>query len=292
MFSFERSKKFMKIVIVTLAFNNPEQVRRTLASVALQSIAPDRHIVVDGSSPDHSEEIHKYSARAGAEYFWREPRGVYPAMNEALNEISPDVFVWFVNSSDWLASPESIKTVKQHLNGSVDWVIGGLHRYRDKKMLFHQSLRNGEDFVTALSSGRIGFPHPSAIMSKAGIEQCGGFDESYQIAGDYALALKFAQAFGAPHMIPDVLAIHDPTGLTSRNKLLHLIEKSRARRKSGGTAQAEVFALGNIIRAAITPAPKITSDAILSDVLSGFCESDSQLPWPDRCLETLDSWGQ
>lgn len=71
----------MKLEIVTLAFNNPEQVRRTLASVAYQSVAPDRHVVVDGSSPRLSPKIRKLTEKAGAEYFWREPEGVYPAMN-------------------------------------------------------------------------------------------------------------------------------------------------------------------------------------------------------------------
>ena len=282
----------MKLNLVTLAFNNPEQVRRTLASVALQRVGPDRHVVVDGSSAQFSPGIRKFAEKAGAEYFWREPRGVYPAMNEALNEVSSDSFVWFLNSSDWLASPESIATARQALKKDFHWAVGGLHRYRDNKVSFHPSPREGKAFVYALRSGRIGFPHPSTIMSKASIDRCGGFDEAYQIAGDYALAVRFAAEFGEPQMIPEVLSIHDPTGLTSRNKVLHVREKSRARRESGGTIRSELVALGAIIRAAIMPFPKVMEKEILDRKLPGFSTANVHADWPDACLPTLDSWGE
>ena len=280
----------MKIAIVTLAFNNPTQVRRTLASVALQNVAPDRYIVVDGSSPNHSREIQKYSAQAGAEYFWKEPRGVYPAMNDALNEISPEAFVWFVNSSDWLASPESISMVKQQLNGGAHWVIGGLHRYRDRRMPFHPSPRSGEAFVVALSSGEIGFPHPSAIMSKAGIHQCGGFDESYQIAGDYALAVKFAQAFGAPQMIPGVLAIHDPTGLTSQHRARHYLEKVRARKLLTSSPLSELTVLARAAGGLGSPVGLTGSQALEPAILQPFAAQHLAGNWPESCLDVLDAW--
>ena len=281
----------MKLEMVTLAFNNPDQVRRTLASVALQSVAPDRHIVVDGSSPEFSHEIQQWTEKAGAEYHWRKPSGVYPAMNDALAEISSESFVWFLNSSDWLASPKSVATARDSLKKDFHWAVGGLHRYRDVREPFHPSPENAASFVTALCSGRIGFPHPSTIMSKTGIDRSGGFGESYQIAGDYALALRFAAKHGAPQMIPDVLTIHDPTGLTSRRKVLHLIEKVRARRKSGVTLGAELAALFGLARAYTTPSAKRPRGRVLDKVLPAFSWNNLELPWPEGCLGILDSWG-
>ena len=281
----------MKLEMVTLAFNNPEQVRRTLASVALQSVAPDRHIVVDGSSLEFTSEIQQWAEKAGAEYHWRNPRGVYPAMNDALSEISSESRVWFLNSSDWLASPESIATARESLAIDSHWAVGGLHRYGDKNVPFHPSPREGKSFIGALRSGRIGFPHPSAIMSKAGIDRCGGFDESFQIAGDYALAIRFAAVFGAPQLIPDVLSIHEPTGLTSRHKVLHVMEKVRARQQSGATVGGEMAALFGLARTYTTPSMTRSRGRILDRVLPAFSRDNPELTWPEGCLSILDSWG-
>ncbi len=280
----------MKIAIITLAFNNPEQVRRTLASVALQSSPPDHFLVVDGSSPDYSANIEKLAQTAGAEYIWREPRGVYPAMNDALKVLSGYAFVWFVNSSDWLSSPESIPTVREALRPDVPWLVGGLHRYRDKRMPFHPSPVSGDGFVTDLLTGRIGFPHPSAIMSKAGIDECGGFDESYRIAGDYALALKFAKEFGAPRLVGDVLAIHDPTGLTSRHRVRHFLEKVRARRQIGlsegsGVATALLAASSRVLSGSSSGPGNYQAR-----VLPQFGRRGTGDNWPDDCVDLLDSW--
>ncbi len=281
----------MKLEMVTLALNNPEQVRRTLASVALQSVALDRHIIVDGSSDQFSPDIRKFAEKAGAEYFWREPKGIYPAMNEALQEVSSDSYVWFLNSSDWLASPESLATVRAQLKPDFDWAVGGLHRYRDNKVPMHPTPRNSEAFVGALCSGRIGFPHPSAILSTAAINRVGAFDESYRIAGDYALALRFTREFGAPQIISEVISIHDPTGLTSRYRALHVFEKSRARREFGAAFSAEVSSLWNIIRLLVADSARQPKGQVLDEILPPFSQSKGKLLWPDGCLDILDSWG-
>ncbi len=280
----------MKLEVVTLAFNNSQQVRRTLASVALQSSAPERHLVVDGSSSDCSVEIRKLADKAGAEYIWRKPLGVYPAMNDALKEVSDEGFIWFLNSSDWFASPLSIATVRQLLTDDVSWLLGGLHRYRDKRIPFHPTPLSGERFVTALFSGQIGFPHPSAIMSKAHIDACGGFDETYRIAGDYALALKFANKFGAPRVAENVLAIHDPRGLTSRHRFLHFKEKSLARRYLAPSKSSELEAFRNMLLATISRPGRRNPSDLANRVLPSFSRPRKDETWPEGCLGLLDSW--
>lgn len=159
-------------------------------------------------------------------------------------------------------------------------------------MPFHPSPRNGEAFVDALCSGRIGFLHPSAVMSTADIHRCGGFDESYRIAGAYALALRFARQFGGPRIIPDVTAIHDPTGLTSKHKLLHAKEKSHARRESGGTVGSEIIALASAVRTALDLFSETARGKVLDRKLPEFNPANSDIPWPDGYLTALDSWGE
>ena len=221
----------IRLALVTLAFNNVEEVRKTLASIALQSVQPDRILIVDSSRAGVKEDVKKLAVTASADYVWTQPEGVYPAMNRALQEVADDHFVWFINSSDWLAGPDSVRLVAEQLSDDDTWAVGGLYRLGDNRQPFHPIAATSLGFLTLLRSGAIGFPHPSAVMSRRAIRELGGFDESFHIAGDYDLALKCAEQFGPPRIIPHMLSVHVPTGLTSRNKVRHTWEKSIARRR-------------------------------------------------------------
>ena len=164
----------IRLALVTLAFNNVEEVRKTLASIALQSVQPDRILVGDSSQPGVKEDVQKLAVSASADYLWTEPEGVYPAMNRALREISGDYFVWFINSSDWLAGPDSVRFVAEQITEDDTWAVGGLYRHGDTKQAFHPVPAASLEFLTLLRSGTIGFPHPSAVMSRRAIRELGG----------------------------------------------------------------------------------------------------------------------
>ena len=219
------------VVVVTLTYNNVEETRKTLASVALQRVGPSRYLVVDSSDSTEAKEIKKLSALANAEYHWVAPKGVYPAMNHALSLLADGDYVWFINSSDWLSGPDSIAEMHSALDERVQWVVGGLSRLGDTRNPCHPIPSNGSDFVELLRTGAIGFPHPSALMSAATIRRIGGFDTSLRIAADYKLALEFVALAGEPAIARHTVSVHVPTGLTSQNRLLHAWEKLVARRQ-------------------------------------------------------------
>lgn len=249
----------IRLALVTLAFNNVEEVRKTLATIALQSVRPDRILVVDSSQPGVKEDVQKLAVAASADYLWTEPEGVYPAMNAALRMLDDDQFVWFINSSDWLAGPHSISAVVAALRPEDTWLIGGLERLGDQTTPYHPTPSTGDEFVKLLASGRIGFPHPSAVVAKLILDSVGGFDSSLKIAADYKQALAVAELAGAPLVTEQVLSIHVPTGLTSRHKLKHAFEKMQARFSTvpshslGQEISTQLATLGRIIRSSISP---------------------------------------
>ena len=220
------------VVVVTLAYNNIEETRKTLASVAFQRVGPSRYLVVDSSDPDEANEIKKLAALGNAEYHWVAPRGVYPAMNHALSRLADNDYVWFINSSDWLSGPDSIAEMHSALDEGAQWVIGGLSRLGDTRNPFHPIPVRGSDFVELLRTGAIGFPHPAALMSVATIRRIGGFDTALRIAADYKLALEFVALAGEPAIARYTVSVHVPTGLTSKNRLRHVWEKLVARRRA------------------------------------------------------------
>jgi hypothetical protein len=153
-------------------------------------------------------------------------------MNDALRMIPDDHFVWFINSSDWLSGPRSLEYVVDALKPETPWIIGGVERWGDRVTPQHPLPATSADFVKLLASGKTGFPHPAAIMAKRDIDGLGMFDESYRIAGDYDLALRFAETLGKPDLIPHILSVHVPTGLTSRHRMRHALEKLSSRKKT------------------------------------------------------------
>lgn len=267
------------LVLVTLTYNNVEEARKTMASVALQDLSASRYLVIDSSDGAEAREIKRFATAAKAEYHWVEPQGVYPAMNCGVDLLVDDDFVWFINSSDWLAGPESISALQKSLSSDADWVIGGLARLGDKRNPFHPIPTNGIEFVDLLRGGEIGFPHPAAMMKVRTVRQLGGFDTTLRIAADYKLALGFATLAGPPAIAQVTVAVHVPTGLTSRNRFRHAWEKSVARRRVESRNSLLQEARGHLL-------------SILSYV--GFSSSWKRrllaFPAPQGFSEEIDSW--
>lgn len=267
------------VVVVTLTYDNVDEARKTLASVALQRVGPSRYVIVDSSETAEASDIKKLATLANGEYHWIPPRGVYPAMNYALSLLEDDDYVWFINSSDWLSGQESLAEMEKQLLTGTEWVIGGLSRLGDSKNPFHPVPASATDFVELLRIGAIGFPHPAAIMSVGKIRQIGGFDTSLLVAADYKLALGFANLVGKPAMTRQIVAVHVPTGLTSKNRVRHAWEKLVARR-------------GTLSKCGLLPEVKTQLMAILNYM--GFSPAWKkrvhEFPLTNAFAGEIDSW--
>lgn len=226
------------LTIVTVCFNNPSELEKTVQSVRGQSVSPDSYLVIDSSDSSTKPAMQALAKSASAKYVWVEPEGVYAAMRHSLTLVNDDSWVWWVNASDWLAGKRSVEIVKKEissasLSDNTHWMVGELLRVRIGAPSTHPLGLNGAEFIQSLTSGRIGFPHPSTIFRASALKTVAPYTDSFRIASDYALALRFAKHFGPPKLIPASLTFHDPTGLTSRHPVRHTWEKSRARVSAG-----------------------------------------------------------
>ena len=291
-----------RIAVVTTCFNNPVELRRTVKSVAKQRERPARHIVVDSSSPAIAAEMKAVANDLGAEYVWTPPRGVYPAMNRALEEIASNHLVWFVNSSDSLAHPRSVSTVsnfiKGHgLNGS-EWIVGGLFRLSRSQVAIHRTGRNGKRFAKRLSVGAVGFPHPSTLISSKFLRESGGFNARFDIAGDFDVGLRVVVNHGPPAMIDVPLTLHFPGGISYNRPIRNFLEKVRARFQNLSLPRAiaaNFFALvygarGLLRRLSLIKEPEPPDHFMekFNDQSFHFCGSGTGV-WPSCCLSYLDA---
>lgn len=104
----------MKLSIVTINYNNAEGLRKTLASVAVQTYSSIEHIIIDGGSSDNSVDVIKdYVAKVESQepraksVIWSSEKdnGVYHAMNKGIKKATGE-YIQILNSGDILASDD------------------------------------------------------------------------------------------------------------------------------------------------------------------------------------------
>lgn len=228
------------LTIITVTRDNLDELVKTVASVSRQSETPGAFLVVDSSSDTNRRSARRIAEDGGADYRWVPPKGVYSAMRESMAMVPLDSYLWWLNSSDWLASEKSVAHVSDFLRDlSVEerpnWVVGGLIRVEGhaQRLRIHERGGSGSDFFRGLTVGRYGFPHPSTLFWGSSLAEINPYPEKFRVAGDYATAIRFGRKFGAPAFLDAALSIHVANGLTSQHIYRHFVEKSLARASMG-----------------------------------------------------------
>jgi glycosyltransferase involved in cell wall biosynthesis len=96
--------------VITVVYNNVNDIERTMLSVLGQTYAGMEYIVVDGKSTDGtSQVIEKYKERI-TKLINEKDEGIYDAMNKGLAAATGD-YVIFMNSADEFYSAETVANV-------------------------------------------------------------------------------------------------------------------------------------------------------------------------------------
>lgn len=101
---------FPTLSVITIVFNNVQDIERTMLSVLGQTYEQIEYIVVDGASTDGTREvIARYSDRL-SHFISEKDKGIYDAMNKGLSLATGD-YVLFMNSGDEIYAPETVAQV-------------------------------------------------------------------------------------------------------------------------------------------------------------------------------------
>lgn len=116
----------MKFSIITVNFNNPEGLERTIKSVVSQTYKDYEYIIVDGaSSKGDVDVIRKYETHV-SKWISEKDSGIYNAMNKGVRMASGE-YCLFMNSGDELYSPTMLGDVAAK-GVSADFVQGVICR--------------------------------------------------------------------------------------------------------------------------------------------------------------------
>ncbi|MBQ4393862.1 MAG: glycosyltransferase [Paludibacteraceae bacterium] len=232
----------MKLSIITINYNNAEGLRRTLASVAVQTYHDIEHIIVDGGSTDGSVNVieeYESSNRSSVHpltIIWSsEPdKGIYDGMNRGIRKATGD-YVQILNSGDILAANDvtermlvaldSLNAQHSTLNEDAVSILYGNMIKKDyttgkilgKSGVVEYSLRN-------YYSGTMN--HDCCYIRRDMFDIYGLYDENLKIVSDWKW---FLQAIGLGNVKPKYVdidvTIFDASGVSETN--LELRNKER-----------------------------------------------------------------
>ena len=118
-----------KISIVTINYNNPSGLKKTIESVVNQTWKNFEYIIIDGGSTNGDVDIIK-SFDNQIDYWVSEPdKGIYNAMNKGIKKATGD-FIIFINSGDNFTNSSVLEEVQSKLTSDFDIYYGDYYRIK------------------------------------------------------------------------------------------------------------------------------------------------------------------
>ena len=213
------------ISVVTITFNNFEDLQRTLASI--QSLSGVESVVINGGTCERTAEFlkgHK-SVRALSE----PDRGISDAFNKGAL-LSQGIGVAFLNSGDTYIGGDYYSAVKRILEESpdIDFV--------------HSTISFADQVVgtTVLKPLRgnlgMGIPmlHPTLVVRRSVFDRIGYFDLEKKFAMDFDFECRMLkQGMQGVYLAREPVVFMDGTGVSVKNAGKSIIETWHSMRKHG-----------------------------------------------------------
>jgi glycosyltransferase involved in cell wall biosynthesis len=191
----------LKLSIIVAGRNNSKQLAVLLRAIAscissVKCFSIEVLIADGGSTDDTVSVINSYSEMVT---WWVSEldTGVYNAWNKALVNATGD-WICFIGSDDFFTNSQVLTDVLSHLKNAQE--LGLLFAYGPVNLYsWAQSKTIGrynpkpDELARTLSSGRF-ILHSGSFHHRLLFEKYGKFDETYRIAGDYALLLKYLKS--------------------------------------------------------------------------------------------------
>ncbi len=230
----------MKLSIVTINYNDANGLRKTLASVASQSLSPIEveHIIIDGGSTDGSVDVIRdyekqlsLSLRLSLNWISEKDKGIYNAIDKGILMATGD-YIQILNSGDILANEHVIEDCRlkiADLNYPEIMYGNMIKAYPDGKKYRDTC---GGDIYTPESflyfyKGTLN--HDSAWIRRDLFDRFGLYDEDMRICSDWKWYVDAIALGGVKPVYVDIdMTIFDMNGISeSGGKNKAIIQKER-----------------------------------------------------------------
>ena len=185
----------MKISVITISYNAENTIEKTLKSIKNQSYNNIEHIIIDGGSKDSTLEICN-SFSHEAKIISESDNGVYDAFNKGLKLATGDV-IGFLNADDTFYNENSIQDIVDAFsNNETDIVYGNLDYVNEESKVIRNWI--SRPYEKGLLKKAWKTAHPGFYCKKEVYDRLGGYNDSFKIAGDFELCLRFLEINQVP----------------------------------------------------------------------------------------------
>lgn len=210
--------------IITVCRNECSKIRLTCESVLSQTYKGYEWIVIDGASTDGTLEIlEEYKDRIDC-LISEDDTGVYNAMNKGISKALGQYLI-FMNGGDRFSDAGVMATVASAPQKGIIYGDIAFAGVASEVRQFPDVLREGYLLRNMM-------PHQASFIQRQLFEQYGSYDESYKVAGDYDLFVRFIEVHrvSSTH-IARVLALFEDGGISShpQHRALRKRENHRVR---------------------------------------------------------------
>lgn len=181
----------IKVSIITSCYNREATIRDAIQSVLSQDYPHIEYIVVDGASQDNSLSIIGEYKDKIATIISEPDRGMYEAINKGVRAATGDI-IGLVHSDDFLYSTSTISNIVNFIvSQQADIIYGnGLFVEHDDTSKVVRNWISGTHTNIKMRRGWLPL-HPTVYMRKDCLGQWGLYDESYKIAADSDLLVRY-----------------------------------------------------------------------------------------------------
>jgi glycosyltransferase len=210
----------MDFSIVTVSLNMGGTIGHTLESVVRQKGIQAESIVIDGGSTDNTRAVVK-SFGSGISYFVSEPDGGhYEAMNKGLARARGRI-VAFLNADDYYADDHVLADALQAFAESHATVVVGTVLLVTPDGRLVRTIIPTRRKLSKLLWG-VAPPHPATFYKTDLVRAMGGFDPSFNYAGDFELFARLSRSSDYRlRTIDRALACARTGGGSTRGKLIY-----------------------------------------------------------------------
>lgn len=243
--------------IVTIAYNDLEGLRRTVASVDAQDHASYEHLVIDGASTDGTGDwLARLPEDPARSVVSERDRGIYDAMNKGLRAARGEIVI-MMNSGDTFSAPDTLSLVDaSQAEHGWEWAYGAV-RMTDTAGRPIGAYSFDPFKAHLFTLGLAWIPHATVAVTRALADKLGPYREDMGTVADQEYLMR-AAAVVPPHVITWFLADYEMGGVSQQGSARgRELAWHRMRAETGqlwrgsrwaDRAVAETLALGQVLR--------------------------------------------
>ncbi len=201
-----------RISIISICFNNLSDLKKTCESIDMQSVQPDEHLIINGSSTEEiADWLQNCQQPAHRKWLNEQDAGIADAFNKGIKSAQFEIS-HLLHAGDCYASKDSLRVVKTYFEQypHIMWLSGNIQTTRGG-----ETVEVGKAFhISKLYRGMRSVAHPTWFVKRLVYDRIGLFDINIKIAMDYDLMCRIAQE---PYKyINKTIVIFDTTGISTK----------------------------------------------------------------------------